>query len=401
MYSQTENRKRISNTISDLFPFYLELSLDLRILRVGASMQKIARDITINQTIEFFFSIKKPKTVTLSFFLEQSIGLNSVLLKHLKSDFLFRAQVYRDQNEDQLFLLCSPAISNFLKNEEDYNLKISDYAFYDTMPDFLFAMQAQESSIHEIKSLNQHLKEQRKELLSMNQELENYVSIASHDLQTPLRSIVGFSQLIQRNLQKGKIVELEEFSELIIVSGLRMKQVLDDLLAYSSLKTNTKAKTEISLDAILKEVKEILCSDIESSNAIIEHRALPNLVAHGNQMRQLFMNLLSNAIKFSKANQSPKINVNWTQKADCILFEVKDNGIGIEAQYQDRIFKLFQRLHKTSEYEGTGIGLAICKKIVEQHSGKIWFESKLNHGSSFFFTIKITKHLHSSTYSGQ
>ena len=386
MEASTKRDTKVSKTIRDLFPFFIELLPDMSIESMGPSMIKIATEIVLTQHISLFFSINKPDSLSLFSFLVQSIGSNSVRVKHIKSCFQFRTQVYRSGN--RLYLLCSPAISNFLKDDDNSNLEVRDYAIYDTMPDFLFTMQAQANSIQEIKALNQHLKEQRKELLFMNQELENYVSIASHDLQTPLRSIVGFSQILKKNLSNGKTEELEEFTNLIIANGKKMKQILDDLLVYSSLGDDIKERTKVSLDTTLKEVKELLWSDIRLSRAIIEYEDLPTLNVHPRQMNQLFMNLLTNGIKFSQAHLTPEIKINWQRKSDHYLFEIQDNGIGIEAKYQDRIFKLFQRLHKDSEYSGTGIGLAICKRIVEQHSGEIWFESQSGKGTSFFFTIK-------------
>jgi signal transduction histidine kinase len=225
-----------------------------------------------------------------------------------------------------------------------------------------------------------------------NEELQRFAYVASHDLQEPLRMIASYLQLLERRY-KGKLdSDADEFINYAVNGANRMKTLINDLLAYSRVESRGEIFTQLNCDEIISNVLANLKVSIQENNAIITYDDLPEIVGDKTQIHQLFQNLVSNAIKFRK-KEDPKIFVGVEEKENSWKFTVQDNGIGIDSQYFDRLFIIFQRLHTKEEYEGTGIGLAISKRIVERHGGRIWIESKLGEGSSIYFTIPKEKEL--------
>jgi PAS domain S-box-containing protein len=234
------------------------------------------------------------------------------------------------------------------------------------------------------------LEEHARNLERSNAELEQFAYVASHDLQEPLRMVASYAQLLARRYRDKLDQDAEEFIEYIVDGATRMQNLINDLLAFSRVGTRTREFEATDSNAVLQRVLNHLQVAIEESQAVITYDDLPEVMADSQQLGQLFQNLLSNAIKFH-GDEPPVIHVGCQQKGDDYLFSVADQGIGIEPQYAERIFQLFQRLHGKKEYSGTGIGLAICKKIVERHSGQIWLESGTGQGSTFYFTLPISR----------
>jgi PAS domain S-box-containing protein len=226
------------------------------------------------------------------------------------------------------------------------------------------------------------------ELLRSNTDLQQFAYVASHDLQEPLRMVSSFTQLLQQRYADKLGDDGKEFIHYAVEGSKRMYQLLNGLLAYSRIQTRGREFTKVDMNTVVEKVKENLNLIISESDARIKTADLPQIVADENQMIQLIQNLFENSIKFRK--NIPEISISCAVKDDFYIFRVKDKGIGIEPQYFERIFRIFQRLHHTEEYEGTGIGLAICKRIVERHSGKIWVESVQGKGTSFYFSIPVT-----------
>ena len=198
--------------------------------------------------------------------------------------------------------------------------------------------------------------------------------------------VASYTQLLARRY-KGKIdAEADEFIGFAVDGATRMQQLIRDLLSYSRLTTTAKKHSFTSAEAACSAALENLREPVESSNALVRVETLPTVLADTAQLTQLFQNLIGNAIKYRNERQ-PEIRVAAKPNGNEWTFSVQDNGIGIEPQYSERIFQMFQRLHTRGEYSGTGIGLALCKKIVERHGGKIWVESQPGHGSTFLFTI--------------
>jgi PAS domain S-box-containing protein len=225
------------------------------------------------------------------------------------------------------------------------------------------------------------------ELNRSNEELGQFAYIASHDLQEPLRMVASYTQLLSRRY-KGKLDgDADEFIAFAVDGASRMQRLIQDLLAFSRVGTKGKDLLEISSEDALKQAVINLRGAIEESGAVVTHDPLPTVLADEMQLIQLFQNLVGNAIKYQRPGV-PRVHISATSNGETKWnFAVKDNGLGIDAQYFERIFGLFQRLHKRDEFAGTGIGLAICKKIVERHGGSIAVESQLGQGSTFRFAL--------------
>lgn len=238
------------------------------------------------------------------------------------------------------------------------------------------------------KSLEEKVIERTKDIKLKNKELEEYAYIVAHDLKEPIRSIVSFTQLLERKL-KGKLNEDEtELFGFIKNSGNDMGNLVNALLKYSTVNIKNKDLSEYDMNNILESVLQNIHYSIEESKAKINYPSLPQTIkCDKTKIIQLFQNIISNAIKFRKENEPLNINIEHEIKEEFHLFSIKDNGIGIEKEYHDKIFKLFNRLNKNERYEGTGIGLSLSKKIVEQHGGEIWIESEEGIGTTFFFTL--------------
>ena len=245
-----------------------------------------------------------------------------------------------------------------------------------------------------LKAANTHLslelEERRRaehELARSNAELEQFAYVASHDLQEPLRMVASFTQLLAKRYRGQLDADADEFIGFAVDGSTRMQRLLNDLLAYSRLGTRRKPFVMIACDSVLSDALANLKPAIEESGAAITHEPLPIVRGDEVQLIQLFQNLIGNAVKFH-AQEPPQVHISAKLQDGDWVFAVRDNGIGIAPEQQERIFLIFQRLHHRSEYPGTGIGLALCQRIVERHGGKIWVESEVGKGATFYFTIE-------------
>jgi two-component system CheB/CheR fusion protein len=247
----------------------------------------------------------------------------------------------------------------------------------------------QKKSELELKQLNEYLEKQATELKASNVELEQFAYVASHDLQEPLRMITSFLTLLQKRL-KGSLDETSaQYIHFAVDGSERMKQLVQDLLHYSRLNEAVRNHERVSLDEVLKNVLVVFHSSIEENGAQVQiDSELPVVEGNKTQLVQLFQNLTGNALKYRDPNRRPEVVIGCREQENEWLFFVRDNGIGIDPKFFTKIFVIFQRLHNKTEYSGTGIGLAICKKIVERHGGRIWVDSKPGEGSTFYFTLK-------------
>lgn len=241
-------------------------------------------------------------------------------------------------------------------------------------------------SNEELINVQHDLRESINKLEISNRELEQFAYVASHDLQEPLRMVGSFTQLLQKRYKDQLDKDADEFIEFIVEGANRMKDLIDDLLAFSRLNTEAKPFELVNMGESVNSVLSYLKPSIKESNAEITRKPLPSVMADASQMRQLFQNLISNAIKY-RADERPKIHISAQELEKEWKIAVSDNGIGIDPEHQKKIFDIFSRLHTREQYPGTGIGLAICKRIVERHGGQIWVESETGKGSTFYFTV--------------
>ncbi len=239
------------------------------------------------------------------------------------------------------------------------------------------------------KKAEESIKRYSRELERSNRELDNFASLAVHDLGAPLRVVLGFANRLQKRYKEKLDSEADRYISHIVEGAERMHHLVNDLLEYTRVGTRRKPLVPVDVNAIIEKTLANLRNEITESRAVITVDPLPSVSADRTQLIQLFQNLVGNAIKYS-AN-TPSIHISAERKNGDWLFRVSDNGIGIDPRQFDRIFQIFQRLHASDEYSGTGIGLAICKKIVEMLGGRIWVESKPGEGSTFFFTLRGTE----------
>jgi PAS domain S-box-containing protein len=240
--------------------------------------------------------------------------------------------------------------------------------------------------ITRIKEIEQEVKRKADELAQSNAELERFAYIASHDLQEPLRMVTSYTQLLAKRYAGKLDKEADEYIAFAVDGSNRMRALINDILAYSRIGTRGKPFEPTSVQTVLDDAIGNLENAIKESGAVITHTSLPTVLVDGSQLVQVFQNLIGNAIKFRREDP-PRVHVSAEQTGTEWVFSVHDNGIGIDSKYFDRLFVMFQRLHGRSDYPGTGIGLALSKKIVERHGGRIWVESKLGEDSTFHFTI--------------
>jgi len=239
-----------------------------------------------------------------------------------------------------------------------------------------------------LKILNTELAKSIRDLEISNKELEQFAFVASHDLQEPLRMITSFLTLIEKRYADTIDDRGKQYIRFAVDGAKRMREIILDLLEFSRIGTVTEEKKLVSANDLVNEVLIVHKKTIREKQALVHLGRLPEILCHPNSIIQVFQNLISNALKYNEGSHRPEISISFTEKKDSWQFSVSDNGIGIEKEYLEKIFVIFQRLHQKEQYSGTGIGLAICKKIVEFHGGKIWAESEVGKGSTFFFTVK-------------
>ena len=232
-------------------------------------------------------------------------------------------------------------------------------------------------------------KQAEEELRRSNEELERFAYVASHDLQEPLRTVASYVQLLSRRYRDRLDGDAMDFIDFAVGGVRRMQHLIEDLLAFSRVGTRGAPLVPTELPAVLRATLDTLHAALEESGAKVTADDMPTVVADAGQVAQLLTNLIGNALKFRGA-EAPRVHVGAERIDRMWSISVRDNGIGIAPEYFDRIFVIFQRLHSREEYAGTGVGLAICKKIVERHGGRIWVESTPGQGARFTFTLPST-----------
>lgn len=247
-----------------------------------------------------------------------------------------------------------------------------------------------ETETKELREIEEQMRRDKDELARSNRELEEFAAIASHDLQEPLRMVISYLQLLQRKFGTVLGSEGNEFIGYASDGALRMRQLIRDLLAYSRVGKDKFTCREINCESLLISVLENLKVSVQESGGKVTWRELPTVRGSALLLGQLFQNLISNSLKF-RGSGVPSVEISAERGEKWWLFSVKDNGIGIPTADTERVFALFQRLHERRLYPGTGVGLAICKKIVDHHGGRIWFRSPPGGGTVFYFTLPVAE----------
>jgi PAS domain S-box-containing protein len=244
--------------------------------------------------------------------------------------------------------------------------------------------------ITERKKTEEMLAHYAAELSRSNEDLEQFAYVASHDLQEPLRMVGSYVQLLEKRYKEQLDSDADDFIHYAVDGVTRMQALINGLLAYSRVTTRGKEFEPVECEAVLDRVLVNLQMAVEDSGGRVTHDPLPKIMADELQLSQVFQNLIGNAIKF-RDEKAPQVHVSAEKQGNEWMFSVRDNGIGFEQEYADRVFAIFKRLHRDEQYPGTGIGLSLCKKIVERHGGRIWVESEVGHGTTFYFTVPVVE----------
>ncbi len=280
-----------------------------------------------------------------------------------------------------LFLTIRRAAETLQQSKEQLEIKVAERTEELRDANIRLSVELEERQRAEIK-----MAQYAADLKRSNAELEQFAYVASHDLQEPLRMVASFTQLLAKRY-RGKLDQhADEFIGFAVDGANRMQTLINDLLAFSRVGTRGKPFAPTDCEEVLSHALANLTTAIQETGAEVTHDPLPTVMADEVQLGQLFQNLLANALKF-RGLDPPRVHVSSQQQGEEWVFRVHDNGIGIAPEHQERIFTIFQRLHRRDEYPGTGLGLALCKKIIERHGGRIWVESAPNQGSTFYFSI--------------
>ena len=269
----------------------------------------------------------------------------------------------------------------------------ADYVLKDRLARLPSAIRSalQEKQLREERKRAEHeLAQKVEELARSNRELEHFAYVASHDLQEPLRMVATYTQLLAERYRGKLDAQAEKYIHYAVDGAKRMQTLIQDLLAFSRVGRQDTTFAPVDCNLILHQALESLQLAIRESGAVLTYARLPEVMANSSQLLQVFSNLLANAIKF-RGSDKPNIHISAERQAGEFAFSVRDNGIGIASENAQDVFVIFRRLHTRTEYPGNGIGLAICRKIVEQHGGKIWVTSREGRGSTFTFTLPVTE----------
>lgn len=245
-----------------------------------------------------------------------------------------------------------------------------------------------------LRELYIELKTKSRKLEAANQELESFSYSVSHDLRAPLRAIDGYTRIIEEDYGSQFDAEGKRICGVIRVNTRQMNQLIDDLLAFSKLSRTEIQSSLIDITKLVNSVFNELTSPENRQRIIFDIDVLPSITGDTAMIKQVWINLISNALKFSSKNNQAEIKIGFEQTDNEIIYFIKDNGVGFDMQYSDKLFGVFQRLHSTKEFEGTGVGLAIVQRIIKRHGGRVWAKGEINIGATFYFSIPIKEANH-------
>ncbi len=321
---------------------------------------------------------------------DQMLGRNLALIipHHLRKQYSREVEDHFRGNDEKILRTTNEIIAIHRDNHE-FPIEIGIFRIRED-DDYMYCAFVRDITERKqfYELLERTVQERTAELTQSNEELRQFAKIASHDLQEPLRAVQGFANLLQESTADKLDKDSREFIDFILDGTQRMQQLIQSVLLHSNIKKEEQEDISTDCNSVIEEVLANLDASLKDSNAKLEVDTLPEVAVERSQLIQLFQNLVSNAIKYRGEN-APKIYINAERTVDEWLFSIRDNGIGIEPKYAERIFDMFARLHGKTKYSGTGMGLAICKKIVNSHGGKIWVESESGQGCIFLFTLPV------------
>lgn len=348
------------------------------------------KNIILNSIGDGFFSIDKNWVVSYwNKQVEIILGVNKIdiLGKNLISVFDYM------ENTPLHVQFQKAMTAQIVSTSEDFYprlnkwIEVSCYPSKNGMSAYLKDITPRKQSEFNLQQLNQTLEQKAKELAVSNAELEQFAYVASHDLQEPLRMVTSFLSQLERKYTSSLDDKAKQYIYFAVDGAKRMRQIILDLLDFSRVGKNLGQREEVPISRLIEEIIQLQKQSIEETHAVIVYGDLPTIVGYKVPLMQVFHNLISNALKYHQKGVSPRVKIEATEENEYWLFSIKDNGIGIEEAYFDKIFILFQRLHGRELYNGTGIGLALVKKIIENGGGRIWVQSTLGQGSTFYFTL--------------
>lgn len=284
--------------------------------------------------------------------------------------------------------------ANIIHGRKDYTVRAVKWGndevgtLTDAFNQMLDQIHHQDVQLREFnQQLEQKVKERTAQLELANKELESFSYTVSHDLRAPLRAIVGFTSILEEDYTSKLDDEARRITAVIKGNTHKMARLIDDLLAFSRLGRQEITKAPVDMEAMVKETTHNLASQTDTSKVKWTIHPLPVVPANANMIQQAWVNLISNAVKYSANHATPEIEIGSFKHDGQVVFFIKDNGVGFDSQYKDKLFKVFQRLHRSDEFEGTGIGLALVEKIVVRQGGSVWAESEINKGACFYFSL--------------
>jgi signal transduction histidine kinase len=291
-------------------------------------------------------------------------------------------------------ILTLAGTAEIISTKQDYSVRASKMgndelgSLTDAFNQMLDQIQRQDIALREFnETLEQKVKDRTTQLESVNKELESFSYSVSHDLRAPLRAIIGYTAILEEEYAGNLDDEGKRISSVIKKNTLKMGQLIDELLSFSRMSRQDITKDKIDMSEMVSEVRESLASQYDFTRIQWALQPLPTARANANMIRQVWMNLITNAIKYSSKKDKAHIEIGSFSRDGNTAFFVRDDGVGFNQKYQDKLFKIFQRLHSIEDFEGTGVGLALVEKIVTKHGGSVWAEGELNKGASFYFSL--------------
>lgn len=293
-------------------------------------------------------------------------------------------------------ILALAETAKIISGQKDYSVRVKKMGndelgfLTDAFNQMLEQIQHQNQSLKEFnQNLEQKVLDRTTQLETVNRDLEGFSYSVSHDLRAPLRAIIGYTSILEEDYSSRLDDEARRITSVIKNNTIKMGHLIDDLLAFSRVSRQDIIKTSIDMSAMVKDVIDALATQYDTTKIQWTVFALPMINGNANLTRQAWVNLISNAIKYSRNRETPKIEIMSFAKDNQIVFSVRDNGVGFDQQYKDKLFKVFQRLHSAEEFEGTGVGLALVEKIISRQGGDVWAESELDKGACFYFSLPV------------